>query len=320
MDARNSLLIVGLYVFSGLLIAAIVIGVFYWQGYALQDQLARETAAASQVRHHDVLLNRPSISQQEFLASQSAQEVERLRKLLDEQTAVLEERNRLLKQRTAEYQKLKRSFASATSAMLQLMENAEAGTKDAAPSDDASLTATEGIEEASESAEAAQAGETAELGEAVDAALADGAASTPAATPESAELREELNKMRILETTLAEELETLEAEVLAAEMEIARLKEEALRTQSEQAMAEERVLRDAASETLVRIGEAAVPRLVEALNDERPAVRRWAAEVLTEMGPRADAAIGPLMEALGDEDTEVRLAAAQALRAMGTND
>jgi HEAT repeat protein len=151
-----------------------------------------------------------------------------------------------------------------------------------------------------------------------DANLAEGdteAERVDATLLDAAALREELNKARLLENALSEEVEQLQAEILAAETAITRLQEDA-RRQSEQLLADERLMREVAEETLVRIGEPAIPALLEALKDESPAVRRWAALVLADLGPAAPGAVGPLMDALADGDESVRLAAAQALRAV----
>jgi hypothetical protein len=293
MDARGSSLIVGLYVLAALVIAAIVGVGLSWQRGNLREQLAREAEAVARQRNGPSgYLSRNALTRQEYLAAQSAAEAERLRRLLDEKNKQLEERTAVLRQRTAEYQRLQKQFDAAATLALQTLIPFEATF--------ATDAATEDI--AIESAE--------NLGSELEAT---------AATGDSARLREELNKARLLENALSEEIEQLQVEVLAAETEIARIQQEA-RTQADDLLATERLMREAAGETLVRVGEAAVPALAEALRDENPAVRRWAALVLAELGPNAPSAIPPLMDALTDRDETVRTAAAQALRAVSAGE
>jgi hypothetical protein len=284
MDTRSSSLVVGLYVLAALAIGGVVAGLFLNRASRLEADLARQSAEAQEASAGGTsYLRRNAISRQEFLAAEAAAEIERLRKQLDEKNRALEARTAALRQRTAEYQKLQRDFDTAADLVLQSLE----------PYAPAEVSPPETV-------------------------VAEG---EPAPTPaeslplDAAALREELNKARLLENALSEEVEQLQAEVLAAEAAIARLRENAQR-QSELVLDDERLMREAASETLVRIGEPAIPALLEALKDESPTVRRWAALVLAELGPAAPGAIGPLMDALADGDESVRLAAAQALRAV----
>jgi HEAT repeat protein len=69
----------------------------------------------------------------------------------------------------------------------------------------------------------------------------------------------------------------------------------------------------AASETLVAVGAAAVPRLIQRLSDPRASIRQWAASVLGQIGPDARQAAPELAELLTDRDPLVRQAARQAL-------
>lgn len=279
MDTRSSFLVVGLYVVGAVVLAAIV-GLALLGGGSFSERFALEPSRPPSPEEGDYL-RRGAKTREEFLAAQSAAEVERLQRLLEEKNQSLQQRTALLQQRTAEYQKLKKDFDVAAELVLQFFDGEATAADHAAP-------ATEKTPDA-------------------------------AAPAEVAALREELNRTRVLENALAAEVEELRLEVLAAEAEIARIEQET-RAQGSQLLAGERELRDAADETLVRIGEPAIAALTEALGDERPAVRRWAAQVLGEMGPAASPAVGPLMEALSDRDNSVRTAAAQALRAIGARD
>jgi hypothetical protein len=283
MDTRSSSLVVGLYVLAAIALGAIVAGVFYGRGNQLEEELARQAAEARDASHRGSgHLRRNAISRQEFLAAEATAEVERLRRQLEEKNRALEERSAALKQRTTAYQKLQQDYQAAANLLMQSL--LPFPISEAAPPE------------------------------------ADPVVSNPppleTETPSDvAALNEELNKARILENALSQEVEQLQAEVLAAETAIARLQEDA-RRQAEQLLADERLMREVAGEALVRIGEPAIPVLVEALKDESPTVRRWAASVLGDLGPTAPGTIGPLMDALGDSDESVRLAAAQALRAV----
>lgn len=76
-------------------------------------------------------------------------------------------------------------------------------------------------------------------------------------------------------------------------------------------------VRETAADALARIGDAAVPSLVETLQDPDRDVRAQAARALARMGPRAEPAIPALIAALNDSDKEVRMGAARALGQIG---
>jgi HEAT repeat protein len=72
-----------------------------------------------------------------------------------------------------------------------------------------------------------------------------------------------------------------------------------------------------ASLELIRLGEPAVPALMELLRDPDPAHRALAARTFWGMGAKAGAAAGALGEALADPEAPVRVGAAMALDNMG---
>ncbi len=79
--------------------------------------------------------------------------------------------------------------------------------------------------------------------------------------------------------------------------------------------------REHAAITISRIGagaQAAIPALIERLEDEKWHVRRAAATALTSMGPTAGPAVPALTKALTDEEWQVRRVAAEALASIGT--
>ncbi len=71
--------------------------------------------------------------------------------------------------------------------------------------------------------------------------------------------------------------------------------------------------------SLIRIGEPAVPALVELLRSDDARLRARAATTLWGMGPKGRAGVPALASALADPDLEVRLASAMALEAMGSD-
>ena len=69
--------------------------------------------------------------------------------------------------------------------------------------------------------------------------------------------------------------------------------------------------------TLIRVGEPAVPALVELLKSEDARLRARAATTLWGMGSKGKAGVPALALALADPDLDVRLASAMALEGMG---
>jgi len=76
------------------------------------------------------------------------------------------------------------------------------------------------------------------------------------------------------------------------------------------------LLKNVASEMLVRVGAPVVPTLSELLVNERIAIRIWAARVLGGIGQDAVDASGLLREMLADPNDEVRTAARNALNSI----
>lgn len=81
-----------------------------------------------------------------------------------------------------------------------------------------------------------------------------------------------------------------------------------------------KTVRGRAAEVLGRIGEGAapaVPALIEAMEDERPDVRREVLFALGNIGPQAKAAVGVARKALADPDQSVRYSAVWTLGRIG---
>src|SRR5262245_6696305 len=68
---------------------------------------------------------------------------------------------------------------------------------------------------------------------------------------------------------------------------------------------------------IIRIGEPAVPPLIDMLRSEDPRLRSVAVSTLWGMGAKGRAAAPALGEALSDADPALRTAAAMALQSMG---
>lgn len=72
-----------------------------------------------------------------------------------------------------------------------------------------------------------------------------------------------------------------------------------------------------AADALSRIGQPAVPQLIETLSNPDPQIRRATLSVLSRMGPDAKDAVPTLIQLLDDEDAEVRRSAAKTLGRIG---
>ncbi len=100
------------------------------------------------------------------------------------------------------------------------------------------------------------------------------------------------------------EVDLIQWQIEQANLRVAELELTALR---------ELVRSSEATQALVATGAAAVPALLDRLEDDDPDVRQWAADVLGQIGPEASLAEEALLEALNDENADVRDAARIAL-------
>jgi HEAT repeat protein len=80
---------------------------------------------------------------------------------------------------------------------------------------------------------------------------------------------------------------------------------------------EDWTMREAAAVALSRIGEPAVPALVEALKSPDPNIRQQAADTLARIGPAAANAVPALTGLLEDPDPRVKKSAVRALGQIG---
>lgn len=79
----------------------------------------------------------------------------------------------------------------------------------------------------------------------------------------------------------------------------------------------DRTFSETALDALGRIGEPAVPPLIQSLDDPNPLIRYRAASVLARIGPDAYEAVPALVRHLNDVDFSVRREAARALGQIG---
>lgn len=120
-------------------------------------------------------------------------------------------------------------------------------------------------------------------------------------------LKLEVREAQQLQQELARQVADLQTELMAAELEIAAREEAAANLQ------EELALERFAMQSLIQVGDQAVPALVALLSNESSRVREWAAYALGEIGMEAQDAAIPLVELLNDSDEAVRKQAKESL-------
>jgi len=125
-------------------------------------------------------------------------------------------------------------------------------------------------------------------------------------------LREESEKSQVLAAQQEGELNRLKEALGMTDEGISQLQQQAER-EFAAAAADREAFEAVVSETLVRLGETAVPVLIGQLGHLRADVREWAAKVLGDLGPAAKSAVPALLDALDDKDAGVRAAANRAL-------
>lgn len=76
-------------------------------------------------------------------------------------------------------------------------------------------------------------------------------------------------------------------------------------------------LGETAADALGRIGQPAVPALIEQLRNPDLRMRRQAAEILARIGPEAELAVPALLQALNDPDPDLRKSAIRAIGQIG---
>ncbi len=128
-------------------------------------------------------------------------------------------------------------------------------------------------------------------------------------------LREERNKNVALAQRLQADLDQLAAEMAATDDKIQQLQQQS-ELETTVLLAEMQTFQTVASQALAGLGSESVAALVSLLSDPRPRIRRWAAQVLGQIGPSAREAIPALIDAMSDEDQAVRAEVRRALDAI----
>ena len=125
-------------------------------------------------------------------------------------------------------------------------------------------------------------------------------------------LREERNKNAALAQRLQADFDQLAAEMAATDDKIQHLQQQS-ELETTVLLAEMQTFQTVASQALAGLGGESVAALVDLLSDPRPRIRRWAAQVLGQIGPSAREAIPALIDAMSDEDEAVRAEVRRAL-------
>jgi HEAT repeat protein len=129
------------------------------------------------------------------------------------------------------------------------------------------------------------------------------------------QLRNESEEGRTLAEQQQAEFDLLMMELAATDEKIAQLERES-EQELIQLTADRQAFETVVASTVARIGEAAVPVLIEQLRHPNADVRLWAATVLGQIGPAARDAIPPLLEMLADAEPGVRNAARRSLESI----
>lgn len=150
---------------------------------------------------------------------------------------------------------------------------------------------------------------------AAQALLAPSIQDDPNDQPLAAELeklQEERNRNQALALQLQQDLEELAAEMAVTDQRIQQLRQQS-EFETTVLLAEMETLQSVASRALAGLGADSVDALVDLLADPRPRIRRWAAEVLAQIGPPAQEAIPALVDIMSDPDPSVREEVRRAL-------
>ncbi len=128
-------------------------------------------------------------------------------------------------------------------------------------------------------------------------------------------IREERNKSAALAQRLQADLEEVKAELTATDEWIRQLQQQS-ELETTVLLADIRTFQSVASQALAGMGAESVPALLSLLEDPRPRVRRWSAQVLGQIGPPARDAIPALIDALRDPDPDVKQEVRRALESI----
>jgi hypothetical protein len=216
-------------------------------------------------------------SRQRSAASEEAHTIRRLRELLEHRSTALKQQNAKLARAGAEHAKLRAEYDQLRAEYERLRQQA-----------DWQLTSIVSGVWQTISDDSSQTQNAVIDGTSLDNLMPSG--DVPASIDDNPDL--------VAELAVAEwELDQSRARIIELELSVLREIERSAK----------------ATEAIIAIGPPAVPLLTDALSDENPEIRRWAATVLGQMGPDAAEAIDRLREALRDTDVEVANAARQAI-------
>ncbi len=118
-------------------------------------------------------------------------------------------------------------------------------------------------------------------------------------------LQADLDLAQAVQDTLMADVERLQEELARAYMEMEELQQQAERQVADR-LRDGMILEAEAANALMALGAAAVPELLKDLANPNPLVRRWAANILSGIGPDAQDALPALTEVLSDSDPGVR--------------
>ncbi len=275
MSARNSLLIAGGYTAAALLVAVIAFATFSYYRETAGNRLAAsgEEGGAQQASGARRVVVKPPVP------AVNAAALTRARAQLGQLQTMLERNSRLLEKRTT----LLNQKTSECKALQQQLDGSIATV----------LALLDMDPEGSDDRAARES-----LGRNLEA--------------EFARLKAELEQSESLEIEQMQQVVSLKTELEETKSEIASIREQA--DAELLLMLEQQQLLEATSRrAFVRLGAAAVPVLVEFLDDDRADVRCWAASILGDLGAAGQDAGPALMGLLVDPDEMVREEARLAL-------
>ena len=274
MSERNSLLIVGVYTLLGLLIVSVGYGAYAYYQLASTSAAARlEASLAAEMAE----AKRPASTKPPKPMGNVAA-LARAHAQLNELQAMMERNSRLLEQRTSLLNQ-----KTAECKMLQRQLDGSIATV---------LELLDMDSNVSDSEQRQQLGRNLEQ--------------------EFNRLTAELEQSEALELEQSQQVADLKMQLTATELEIAAIREQ---TGAEllSLLERQQLLETTSRRAFVQLGAAAVPVLVEMLNDQRPEVRAWAASILGSLGSAGQEAVPALMAMLVDSDQLVRDEAKRSL-------
>lgn len=280
MEGRNGLLTLAVYLTVTTLIAvAVFVGILrYGPSQPVTALPVADPLPELAVAQRQTPVEPPAVTPTATGRGMDQQRLRLLETMLEEKTHRLQSQTQQLDQRTAELAELQARYDEVVALMLDAFSH--------------------GVDPGHDSDASQQAG-----------------ASDPDAAPSAEALAAELAAAREAHQALAEDITVLQDGLVLAQRELADLREMRERERSEH-VREQQMLEAAAASVLMRVGAESVPALSDLLDHPLPSVRRWAALMLSSLGPDAYEAVPALRTALSDNDALVRAAVQAALSAI----